>query len=115
MSEGYEVVPEALRHAQQSFQDANDQFAGLVIKEMPGWQLGDADLGLLGQTAGVVRDYNEALEVVRNKVRASAEGFNAISEALNTAAKIYEAQDEKYYEQFGWLAQDTNAPYQPPK
>lgn len=115
MSEGYEVVPGALRHAQQSFQDASDRFAGLVIKEMPDWQLGDADLGLLGQNAGVVRDYNEALNVVRDKVRASAEGFNGISESLDTAAKIYEAQDEKYYEQFGWIAQDTNGPYQPPK
>jgi hypothetical protein len=112
-NDGYEVVPESLRHAQQAFQDAHDRFQRLALNETPEWQLGAFDLGLLGQASGVVDEYNESLNRIRDKLRQSAAGFAEVSEALNATAKIYEAQDEKYYEQFGWLAQDINSPYQP--
>ncbi|GAA0651340.1 hypothetical protein GCM10010174_88860 [Kutzneria viridogrisea] len=115
MAEGYQVVPQALRNAQRSFEDANDRFAGLTLNEMPTWHLGDGDLGLLGRNAGVVVDYNQALETVREKSRSAAQNFSAVSDALNTAAKVYEAQDEEYYKQFGWLAQSLDGPYQPSK
>ncbi|HTI25213.1 MAG TPA: hypothetical protein VL652_29755 [Kutzneria sp.] len=112
-NDGYEVVPESLRHAQQTFDDARERFQHLALNETPQWQLGAFDLGLLGGRSGVVAEYNAALNHVRDKLRESSARFGEISAALNTTAKIYEAQDEKYYEQFGWLAQDANSPYQP--
>jgi hypothetical protein len=112
-NDGYEVVPESLRHAQQTFDDARERFQHLALNESPAWQLGAFDMGFLGAQSGVVADYNESLNRVRDKLRESSARFGEISEALNKTAKIYEAQDEKYYEQFGWLAQDLNSPYQP--
>ncbi|HEY0499709.1 MAG TPA: hypothetical protein VGD48_28445 [Kutzneria sp.] len=112
-NDGYEVVPESLRHAQQAFDDARERFQRLALNETPEWQLGAFDLGLLGGLSGVVGDYNESLSVVRDKLRAGSARFGEVSEALDKTAKVYEAQDDKYYEQFGWLAQDMNSPYQP--
>lgn len=108
---GYQVVPAALRNAQRTYDAVADAWEGLH-QAMQGWKLGDDDLGLLGRRAGVVGDYNGAVDTILDKLQTGMDQLRAASDALNQVATAYEAQDAEYYAKFGWTAaqMDSVAP-----
>jgi hypothetical protein len=115
---GFEVIPQALRDTQTAFDDAASRWDNLSQKDLPTWRMHDGDLGLLGRLAGVVQDYNGAIDQVIGKAKAGSDGFRQASVNLDKAAKAYEAQDEEYYKQFGWASatiNDGGGVYQPKK
>lgn len=110
---GYRVVPAALRNAQKAFAITGDKWDALG-KDMAGWTLADGDLGLLGKLAGVVSDYNEAVNAITDKVQTGAQSLHAAGTALNTVAAAYEKQDEEYYAKFGWTEKQMDGVAAPP-
>jgi hypothetical protein len=111
MGDFWRVVPQALRDSQVAFDDTADRWEGLYLT-MPDWRLDDGDLGLLGRVAGVVKDYNQAVDTITAKTQTGLDSFRAMSQALDDVARTYEALDEKYYEAFGYL--DKNRGRVPP-
>lgn len=113
MGDFWRVVPQALRSSQRAFEDTADQWYGLH-RALPEWKLGDGDLGLLGRVAGVVEDYNQAVDDITTKAKTGVDSFRAMSQALDDVARTYEAQDEKYYEAFGYLDENRGKVPPPP-
>ncbi|UKD51095.1 hypothetical protein L3Q65_24515 [Amycolatopsis sp. FU40] len=112
---GFEVVPQALRGAQSAFVDAAERHLQLAGQDLPDFRMNEQDLGILGHLAGIVPEYNAAVDQIMRKVAASSDSLAAAAHSLDTAAKAYEAQDEEYYKKFGWLAGKVNegGVYQP--
>ncbi len=112
---GFEVVPQALRRTQTAFVDSARRHLELCGQDLPGFKMNEQDLGLLGHLAGIVPEYNAAVDQILYKAAASCDSLDAAAHSLDTAAKAYEAQDEEYYKKFGWLAGKINegGVYQP--
>ena len=100
--EGYLVVPAALRDAQRTYDHTTDRWNTLRDRVLA-WKFDDDSLGLLGRLAGVITDYNEAVDKIADKLTTGSTSMRAASDTLDTVAKAYEAQDEAYYAKFGWL------------
>jgi hypothetical protein len=112
MGDGFKVVPQALRAAQQPFQDAAHAWVGLD-KDLGGWKLADGDLGLIGRATKIVDLYNNAVGTVQAQLKTGATNLQAASDQLDAVAKKYEAQDEQYYDQFGYTDANLNSVSQP--
>jgi hypothetical protein len=112
MGDGYKVVPQALRAAQAPFDDAAHSWSSLE-KDLDHWQLAEGDLGLIGRRTGIVDKYNGAVGVVQKQLSTGTTIFQDASTQLDTVAKKYEAQDEQYYDQFGYLDANLNSVSQP--
>lgn len=112
--EGYRVVPGALRNAQQAFDAAAGQWTTFHRFNLPGWRMEPGTLGLLGRLAGVVGDYNGAVDTISNTVESGIAEFTAGSDALHESANAYEAQEEDYYAEFGYVDRDLGDVAPPP-
>lgn len=64
--------------------------------------LKDGDLGLIGRATGIVEEYKRAVEVVSTHVKTGAANLATAGDNLKKAADLYEAQDERYYDAFGY-------------
>jgi hypothetical protein len=110
---GYRVVPGALRNAQKTYDIVARNWT-LLREDMIGWKLDDSELGLIGRQAGVVDDYNEAIDTIAAKLDTGAERMRSAGEALHEVATAYEAQDAAYYAKFGWLDKQLDGVAPPP-
>lgn len=111
---GYLVVPAALRNAQKTY-DVVAASWDTLREDVLSWTLEDGDLGLLGRLAGVVGDYNGAVQEIADKLQTGSQSLHSAGEALNHVAAAYEAQDEKYYAAFGWTQKQMDGVAPPPK
>ncbi|MFL6120067.1 hypothetical protein [Actinophytocola sp.] len=112
MGDGYKVVPQALRGAQQPFDEAAHTWADLN-KDLDGWRLAEGDMGLIGRQTGIIDLYNGAVAEVQRELSAGATIFQDASTNLDLVAKKYEAQEQAYYEQFGYTEANLYGVSQP--
>jgi len=113
---GFEVVPRSLRSTQTAYQDAAHRYRQFLTNDIGDLIMNEEDLGLIGQMAGVVSDYNKSVTRIADKSAMSLNSLMSAANSLDIAAKAYEAQDEEYYAKFGWVAgkfEDNGGVYQP--
>jgi hypothetical protein len=110
---GYRVIPAALRNAQKTYEITAERWTTLHGNVLS-WTLADDDLGLIGRQAGVIAQYNQAVNTIADKLRDGSESLRSAGEALDQIAAAYEAQDEKYYAEFGWTDKQLDGVAPPP-
>lgn len=115
MGDQYKVVPEALRRAQQSIEATAQRWNEMATHTLPGWKLSEGDLGLIGRMAGIVEEYNSAVDQITNKVQQGQSSLEHAGTALDDVARSYEEQDEEYYVKFGWIERDLDDVARPPQ
>lgn len=103
-NDGWRVVPQALRKNQFAFDNAAHRW-GTLSRSLLDLRLSELDLGILGKVAGIIEDYNEALETIDGKVKPGQQRLTDDGNALRSVADLYENQDRSYYESFGYLAE----------
>jgi hypothetical protein len=84
-SQSFEVVPGALRNCKEAF-DSGDNWWYLLYQNMANWTMYFGDLGVIGESAGITKDYNAALDIIRNKLKEGYPRFQDASTALDEVA-----------------------------
>ncbi|HEX6354104.1 hypothetical protein [Actinophytocola sp.] len=104
----FRVAPEALRRMATEYVDAGNEWAKMIAV-LDAADLGENDLGLLGQMA----QFPAAYDATRNlAVRELKQGQEALADAgrvLSDVAKHYEEKDFEFYKKFGYLDEMSDA------
>lgn len=111
-ADGWRVVPQALRRNQFAFDNAAFRW-GTLRTSLLDLRLSELDLGIIGKVEGIIEDYNHALETIDKKVDTGRQRLTDSGAALRTVADVYEAQDQSYYESFGYLGEQLGQPSPP--
>lgn len=93
-SGGYSVQTEALANTAQTYQTAADDWAALA-QTLQGWYLGALDLGIIGASANVIRDYNSAVQSIITNTTTGGNNLAAAAQELRTSAQAYENQEQQ--------------------
>jgi hypothetical protein len=107
MTEGYRVVPDALRDmweglgdAHRDWGDMRDSVDNLVLRTL--------SLGVLGELSSYSTAYNDVKDVVVDKLTVGHEALHETAKALEKVAKFYIEQEAEYYEQFGYVESEMD-------
>lgn len=111
-TDGWRVVPQALRTTQFAFDNAAFRW-GTLRGALLDLRLSELDLGIIGKVEGIVVDYNHALETIDKKTETGQRRLTDSGAALRTVADVYESQDQSYYESFGYLGEQLGLPSPP--
>jgi hypothetical protein len=90
---GYDVQTQALVQTAATFQQAASGWAELAAM-LGGWTMGPLDLGLIGAQAGVIDDYNNALQAIIGKTRKGGESMQKAADELTGSANAYAHQEQ---------------------
>jgi hypothetical protein len=102
----YEVVPGALRKAQQAWEDAKVEWEFFTLVVRDDLAMGESDMGLLGKKVDFPGKYNRARAEIEDKLEKGARALQDTSDQLDVVATEYESKDADYYEKFGYLEKE---------
>lgn len=99
---GYEVVPDALRKTNTQLREAAELW-DKAFKALEATRMEQSTMGVVGRMAGVPDTYNEALDIILDKLMIGKKSIEGAAEELNAVACDYEERDYEYYRKFGYM------------
>ncbi|GAB3468683.1 hypothetical protein [Actinophytocola sediminis] len=103
---GYPIVPGALREMTFELSTAARRWKTMIAK-VDEMKLGADDLGVLANAAEYVTGYNEANEVIVDRLDEVTGVLDATATTINDVATNYEMRSAEWYEEFGYINRKT--------
>jgi hypothetical protein len=91
---GYDVSTERLRNAAKTYRAEAESWS-LMLNLIKSWQLDTYDLGVLGQQAGVIGEYNQALINILGNLGKNQNALLDAAEDLVASANVYDVQEDQ--------------------